>query len=106
MSEKVWLPVGAWFLTAMFFWGRGIFRGRTGDLIGGGAILAALCVFLWITAWSSGVFGLIGGILGAVGVATVIMSRWARPSGLLQKRNLAALGAGCIIVGGCLVLIA
>jgi len=100
MGEKAcFAAVGAWFLIGLFFWGRGILKGRTGDLIAGGAILAALCAFLWVT---TAFFDLIGGMLAATGLATLIMSPWASPSGRLRRADLVALGMGFLILGACL----
>ncbi|HOF17359.1 MAG TPA: hypothetical protein PK082_00485 [Phycisphaerae bacterium] len=90
---------------AIFFWGRGIRRGRKGDLLAGPAILLALCIVLMALSGSSGVFATLGTLILVFGVATVLLSAMARPGGMFLRRNVIAIGVGAILAGACLMLI-
>jgi len=84
---------------AIFFWGRGIRRQRRDDLMAGPGILIALCVTLLAIVRSTGVFGIVGGSVMVFGIATMVLSAMADPNGMLKRRDVLAIGAGCIIFG-------
>ena len=90
---------------AIFFWGRGIYRLRVSDLIAGPAILIALCTILFVLASSSGVFSLMGALVMAFGIATLVLSIMVRPGSKFARRDVVAIGAGTIIAGFCLLTI-
>ena len=87
---------------AIFFWGRGIRNGRDSDLIAGPAILVALIVIGFVLSQNSAVFGVIGTALTIFGLATVLLSRLARPGSRFSKQSLVTFGVIVIIVGVCL----
>ena len=93
------------FLTAIFFWGRGIIKAKKSDLIAGFTALAALCILNFVLSTSSAVFGLIGTLIIVFGVVTLLLSRSAKPNCPVSKQNLTLLGVVAIIVGFCLSLI-
>ena len=93
------------FLTAIFFWGRGIIKAKKSDLIAGFTALAALCILNFALSTSSAVFGLIGTPVIVFGVVTLLLSRSVKPNCPVSKQNLTLLGVVAIIVGFCLLLI-
>ena len=90
---------------AIFFWGRGIRNVRKGDLIAGPVIIVGLCIILFVISGSSAVFGLIGELVAIFGVATVLLSAFARPASKFPRRNVIAIGIGAMIAGIYLSLI-
>ncbi|HET6429075.1 MAG TPA: hypothetical protein VFJ30_11720 [Phycisphaerae bacterium] len=90
---------------AIFFWGRGIRRSRRSDLVAGPAILAVLCAILLAINSSSAVFGMIGELVLVFGFATILLSAMAGRGSLLARRDVLAIGVGCIILGICLCTI-
>ena len=90
---------------AIFFWGRGILRSRRSDLIAGPSILAALCLALLALSRSSGVFGIVGGLVAVFGLATLLLGAMVRPGNALRRRDILAIGAGAMILGFSLCLI-
>ena len=86
-------------VASMFFWGRGMRKGKKSDLLAGPAILLVLCAVLFLLVGNSGVFELIGPIVAIFGICTLALSPFAGPNCPLVKRDRLAIGAGVIILG-------
>ena len=89
---------------AIFFWGRGIRKARTSDLIAGPAILVALCVILFAINGDLA-FGFIGNLLIVFGLATLLLSALAPRGGPFPRRMVITIGLVAIVVGLCLSVI-
>ncbi|MFW5690805.1 MAG: hypothetical protein ACOCXY_03255 [Planctomycetota bacterium] len=90
---------------ATYFWGRGIRKSHTGDLIAGPSILCGLCLSLSLISDSSAVFSLIGELVGVFEIATIFLSFMASGTTKLKRRDVLAVGVGTIIVGISLMLV-
>ena len=81
------------------FWGRGIIRGRKGDIVAGLAIFVFICVLLLAGSGTSAVFELVGLLLMLFGVVTLITGCFAKPDCPLPRPHRIALGFAAIILG-------
>ncbi|NLX60033.1 MAG: hypothetical protein GXY74_13205 [Phycisphaerae bacterium] len=86
------------FAVAVGLWGRGLVRGRRGDLLAGAGTLAALCAVAFVMVTGC-VFNLIGLMIGGFGLATFLIGPFAAQDCPLVRRDRLALGAGAVAIG-------
>ncbi len=64
-------------------------------LVFGPTIIVLLCT----AAFCYGMPNVVGGMLVIFGVATLVLSFFARATGLMRKRNVIAIGVGAVVAG-------
>lgn len=96
---KLVMILGPAFAAAVFFWGRGIVRGRVGDMVAGFMILMVTSAILLVSAGHSGVFAPIGFLVFGFGVATLLLSPFAAQDCPLSRGARWILGASAIVAG-------
>ena len=90
---------GLAFGASVFFWGRGLIRGNAGDVYAGAGTLAATCIVAFLAAGHSGVFGLVGLLVGGFGLASLVLSLFAGPKCPLDRGSRIVIGVGCLLGG-------
>jgi len=81
----------------LFFWVRGMIKGRRGDLLAAFCIFAATSVILLVSLKGSFAHAALPPIV--LGVATLALSRSAHPDCPLTRRERIGLGWGAVITG-------
>jgi len=81
----------------LFFWVRGMIKGRRGDLLAGFCIFVATSVVLLVPFHGSFARAALSPIV--LGAATLALSRFAHPDCPLTRRDRISLGWGAVIVG-------
>jgi hypothetical protein len=84
------------FLTSLFFWTRGLYKGCRGDLVLG-ALLFLLSAFGALAV--IGDFGLTGGFLLLTGLTTILLCAHAEKNKLCSRSTAEILGALLVVIG-------